>query len=164
MAKTRVQISDALIIRAFQTPNSGAGVYEWRDALVLRGNQYAVAISPVNEVQDAMHRGGVVGTFAASWGWNRRGTKGHRHIGRLFNDAPHADIVDGGRREAFAWQRFSWTEWGGEINAVWRTSARPGYNIIADVGRHMYLLMTKGGTLPKPFGSSISRKPRAPRA
>lgn len=113
------------------TNTPGGCVRDFVDDLVEEARNYAVAASPKNKVANAMHRGGVVGTYKASWRTDRRGSNGSNVQGRLSNDADHAIIVEEGRSAAFKWQKFSWTKWGGGIQSVRSTKARRGRHIAA---------------------------------
>jgi hypothetical protein len=111
MASADVQISDRAIITALNTP--GGGVYQWRDRVGERTKIAAIDLSPVNNPGNAMHRGGVVGTYRKSWDWNRRGSHGHHVIAVVLNSAPHAQIVEYGRSGSGQQQVFTWTEYPG---------------------------------------------------
>lgn len=136
MTQVKVLIRSSDIIRALNTP--GGAVREFVDEVTNDTFVYAVDSSPVNDPLNAQHRGGVVGTYAASWGTDRRGSRGHRVIGRVFNTADHALFVEEGRGPAFTpivkgvggGQRFSWTVWGGRIRKVPYTGARGGRHVL----------------------------------
>jgi hypothetical protein len=100
----------------------------YRDALLGRALEIAVAASPVNDPANAVHRDGVVGTFKMSWVIDRSGG-GQDSEGELINTAPHAVFVEEGRSASRKKQGFSWTEWGGQIRRVKHTHARRGYHI-----------------------------------
>lgn len=115
MASARVDITDARIIAACNTP--GGPVYEWRNKkedLVLSN---AYKLSPVNRRLNAKHRGGVTGTFRASWVSLRTGNQ--HHLGfNVENFADHAIFVEFGRSESTKRQTFSWIKWHGDIRTV----------------------------------------------
>lgn len=123
-----VDISHASVIAACNTP--GGPIYEWRDrtATVAIGN--AQGRAPVNNPLNAMHRGGVVGTYRASFGWDRTGSHGHLVSATIFNDADHAIYVEEGRSASLRHQTFSWTRWGGRIRTVDSTRRRPGTHVL----------------------------------
>lgn len=110
-----VDIDDRLIISACNTP--GGGVYEWRDDAAVDVGLWATARSPVNDPSNARHRGrvrgsdpaNVPGLFKKSWGWDRMGSNGHRVRATIYNGAPHAQIVEYGRRDSVKWETFAWT-------------------------------------------------------
>ena len=134
-AGVRVVVSDELIIKALNVP--GQPVSNWRDRTGEMIISEAQANSPINDPLDAEHRGGIVGTYAASWYWDRYGNQ-HVVGARVGNVADHAIYVEYGRSASRKYQRFSWTGWGGEIRAVggditsWGTGARDGKFILRD--------------------------------
>ena len=132
----RVLIRGADVIRALNTP--GGPVREYVDNIGKDTRRIATATAPVNDPLDAQHRGGVVGTYKASFRFDRRGSRGHRVIGRVTNSAGHADIVENGRSASHRWQRFSWTVWGGDIRRVDYTGAREGKHILRNALRQAY--------------------------
>ena len=123
-----VKINGPGIISALNTP--GGGVYEWRDKVGEEIWREAISTSPVNEIDNAIHRDGVVGTYKRAWKWDRRGSNQHRVRARVFNTADHAAIVEYGRRASTKEQTFSWTEWHGGIQTVGRTKARRGQKVL----------------------------------
>ena len=124
-----VDIDDRAIITALNAP--GRPVFRWRDEQARAITNRAINTSPVNSPLNAMHRGGAVGTYKASWGFDRVGSNGHVVRATIFNSADHADIVEFGRRGSSGYERFSWTRWGGEIRGVPHgTSGRPGKHIL----------------------------------
>ena len=129
MASVKVTIPSKAIIRACNTP--GGPVYEWRDQIGLAILHQAEATAPINDPLNAVHRGLIVGTYAASFGGDRRGSSGHHVIARVYNDAPHADIVESGRPAVYSNQGFSWTKWRGDIRQVPATRGRAGQHILA---------------------------------
>lgn len=132
-----VHIDDRLIISALNTP--GGGVFEWRDNTARKIIDVAIAASPINNPLNAVHRGGVVGTFKASWGFDRRGSNGHRVQATIYNGADHAEFVEFGRSPSSEYQRFSWTVWGGEIRSVGGrgTRGRVGDGTAGRDGKHV---------------------------
>ena len=116
MAQVTVKITDRLIIAALNTP--GGGVYQWRDEVGREIKATAEATSPINDPLNAVHRGGVVGTYKAGWDWDRRGSSGHHVIARVTNSSDHAVYVEWGRTASRKLQIFSWTAWGGDIRRV----------------------------------------------
>jgi hypothetical protein len=118
-----VSISNAAVITALNTP--GGAVYEWRDEIAKEIMATAFANSPVNDPLNAMHRGGVVGTYKASWDWDRQGSGGHHVVARVVNTADHAIYVERGRSGSSKMQIFSWTEWEGDIRRIGGPSTIP---------------------------------------
>ena len=130
MAGVKVHVTDRAIITALNTP--GGAVHSWRDEVTPRVMAHAIAHAPINDPLNAVHRGMVVGDYAAGFGWDRRGSSGHHVIGRVTNSAEHAIYVELGRRSSSKRQRFSWTEWDGDIRTVRHTGARDGKHILRD--------------------------------
>lgn len=136
VATTKVVIRSSDIIRALNTP--GGAVREFVDEVSLDTLRYAEADSPINNPLNAQHRGGVTGTYFAGWRFDRRGSRGHRVLGRVFNIAEHAAIVEFGRGPAVTpvisktegGQRFSWSVWGGSIRRVGYTGPRAGKHVL----------------------------------
>ena len=101
-----VDVSDIAIISALNTP--GGGVFRWRDDTATDIIRIAMMRSPVNDVFDALHRGGIVGTYIRAWGYDRTGSNGHRVRATIYNGAAHADIVEFGRRRSHKEETFAW--------------------------------------------------------
>jgi len=123
-----VHIEDRAIISALNTP--GGAVSNWRNEIAREVTNVAIGTSPVNDVLNAQHRGGKVGEFKASWGWDSVGSNGHRVRATIYNGARHAEYVEEGRSASFRRQRFSWTGWGGDIRDVPSTRGRFGKHIL----------------------------------
>ncbi len=103
--RVTVDVSDAAIIRALNTP--GGPVYEWRNDREREVLFRAHELSPVNDVLNAQHRGGVVGVFQASWVSRKTGNQ--HHLGFVVeNFADHAIYVEEGRRPSNRYEVFSW--------------------------------------------------------
>lgn len=134
-ATVKVDVSGRAIISALNTP--GGAVFRWRDR---RGREIlneCEAKSPINNVLNAQHRGGVVGTYKFGWRGDRVGSGGHNVQARVYNVAPHAVYVEEGRRASSLIQTFSWTAFDGRIRTIGGhlgggTSARPGRHILRD--------------------------------
>lgn len=131
----KVYITDRAIISALNTP--GGGVYEWRDRRGSTILDICELSSPVNDPLNCVHRDGIRGTYKFGWRGDRRGSRGHRMIARIYNVAPHAYYVEEGRSASTLTQTFSWTVWGGRIRTIGGTigggtSARPGRHILRD--------------------------------
>lgn len=120
-----VDISDVAIISALNTP--GGGVFEWRDEVAHDVIGKAIAMSPVNDINNAVHRGGVVGTYKASWGFDRMGSNGHRVRAVIYNGSDHADLVEFGRGVSNSFEVFSW-----------RSAVPPGSKVIREHGTRGY--------------------------
>lgn len=125
-----VDIGETDVIIALNSP--GGVVYEWRDRVIDAIMGVAFATSPVNNPENAKHRGYVVGTYKASWTNNRIGSNGHSTRGQVENSADHAIFVEIGRDRVHAWQEFSWTRWEGEIHAVRNTRGYDGLHVLRD--------------------------------
>jgi hypothetical protein len=127
MASATVHITDARIIQACNTP--GGPVYEWRNKKEAEVLRVAYNLSPVNDPQNAQHRGGNVGTFRRSFVSRRTGNQ--HHVGFVVeNFADHAIYVELGRSASSKRQVFSWTAWGGDIRAVPATRRREGQHVL----------------------------------
>jgi hypothetical protein len=99
-------------VHACNTP--GGAVFEWRDDVGDRATNVAIGFSPVGLVADAGSRGGVVGTFKASWGWDRVGSNGHTVRATIYNGSDHAEFVEFGRGPSGKRQVFTWSVFGGD--------------------------------------------------
>lgn len=131
----QVHISDATVISALNTP--GGAVYQWRNEIEDSILRRAYATSPVNNVLNAMHRGGVVGVFQASWVSTHVGSNGHRVRVTVENFADHAVYVEEGRSGSNKYQRFSWTKWNGTIRSVGGRENPAGSGTRPRPGRHI---------------------------
>jgi hypothetical protein len=130
---TKVVISDALIIRSCNIEGGSGGVADWANRLSRKMVTFGQAIGPVGDPGDAGSRGFVVGTYKASFGWERgrRGT-GHRVERRIYNSAPHAYYVEYGRAPALTSRKQVFTQ-----GFVWRathfTMGWEGQHVLARV-------------------------------
>jgi Bacteriophage HK97-gp10, putative tail-component len=140
-----VDIDDALIIRALNVP--GGDVFEWRDDVAERIIAFARGASPVNDPLNAMHRGGAVGIYAASWSWSRVGSNRHRVRATVRNDADHAQLVEYGRGPSTGRETFSWTEWGGAIRTLRRGTRGWGGKHVLRNAANAVLPAASGGTV-----------------
>jgi hypothetical protein len=127
-SRVSVDVNDAAIISALNAP--GRAVFQWRDDLGNAIVSAARALSPVNDPLNAVHRGGLVGTYKGSWRFSRAGSNQHRVRLTVINDSDHAEFVEYGRSPSESWERFSWTRWQGAIRVA-RFGTR-GYS-----GRHV---------------------------
>lgn len=108
-ADVRVHITDQGIITALNTP--GKPVRNWSEVTRRMIVKRAKQLAPVNDPDNAMHRGGVVGTYKKSIAGDNVGTNGHRVRARIYATAPHAWYVEfgnwpgkpSGKVEAFTW-------------------------------------------------------------
>lgn len=145
MADVDVDINDALIISALNSP--GGSVARWRDEVAERIIGIARNSSPVNDVLNAVHRGGIVGTYKASWQWDRRGSNRHRVRATVINTADHAQQVEYGRGPTEGRETFSWTGWGGAIRSVkFGTRGWEGKHVLRDATNAVVPAAT-GGTV-----------------
>lgn len=110
---TRPHISEMLIIRALNTPSGSGGVYRWIHAAEKDILRAARTLAPKNKIGNARHRGGVTGTYKASFVGMDRGSRGHHLVITVHNTAKHAYIVEFGRPstrgkkfEAFSWVQY----------------------------------------------------------
>lgn len=142
-----VHITDRAIITALNTP--GGAVFDWRDDTAEKVGLRAIALSPINNPLDATHRGGLVGTYKASWGWDRVGSNGHEVRATIYNAAAHADIVEFGRNSSNGPEVFGWTQHvpPGEVDVhLHGTRGR--------LGRHV-LLNAVNGVMPEATGGTF---------
>lgn len=146
MATSRAYISNALVIKALNTPGGSGGVYRWVEGFADDVLRIAVAKAPVNNPLNANHRSGGVGTYKRSFHISRIGSNAHALRRSIYNDAPHARIVEYGRRSTrFApkkvrgryvssdpWERFTWAAIGGRVYFAAGTGGRNGNHILRD--------------------------------
>jgi hypothetical protein len=122
--KKKVYISDGALIASVQ--HGSAGVWKWRNKL-LRSTEHQAKKNARDRLemnpQNAMHRGGVVGTYLASFDKDKIGSNGWWIRGRVWNYAPHAYYVEHGRGPSKSRQVFSSTLRG------WRPLPRGGMMI-----------------------------------
>jgi len=150
----KVKITDHAIITALNTP--GGAVYEWRDNVGRRILDICELSSPVNDVLNAMHRNGVVGTYKFGWRGDRRGSRGHRMVARIYNEAGHAWYVEYGRTASTKVQTFSWTKWHGQTRTIGGetehgltgTGPRRGRHILRDTVNEVLSEECGGSYLP----------------
>lgn len=131
MADVVVNITDVQIIEALNTP--GGPVFRWRDETAEMTIRIAQATGPVNDVLNALHRGGVVGTYIRSFGWDRVGSNGHQVRATITNDCDHADIVELGRHTSHGFERFTWRSAvppGAEVWTRRGTGGREGKHVL----------------------------------
>src|SRR4029079_18320733 len=93
----RTVISNPLIIRALNTPGGSGGAYKEMERIRRSTLAIARGIAPLGNPENAMHRGGLVGTYKASFKSDKRGSSGHYLIRRMYNTADHAYYVEHGR-------------------------------------------------------------------
>jgi hypothetical protein len=109
---SKVVISDALIIKACNTPGGSGGVAREMNDWVKRCKLRAINTAPVNDPANATHRGGAVGTYKASFRSKRSGNQ-HVLSRAVFNIAPHAPYVEYGRRSTRFGDKFYSKHWPG---------------------------------------------------
>jgi len=100
-------ISDTLILRALHFP--GKPLFRWRDNFAKDVHRIAKHHAPVGHEINALHRGGITGTYKAGLTWNRRGSRGHVSVARIEANAPHSRYVENGRNPSYEPQFFSWS-------------------------------------------------------
>jgi hypothetical protein len=127
----RVTINDFAIIQALNTP--GGAVYEWRDDIAQEIARDAREKSPVNPALNAVHRGGLRGTYKAGWAWTPLGSNQHLVRAYIYNESDHAYYVEFGRGKSGSPERFSWVKWGGKVKTMrGGTSGWKGKHILRD--------------------------------
>lgn len=128
-------VNDRLLAKSLL--NGTGGVGKWRTVTTRLLLAKCIALAPVNNVENAEHRGGVVGTYKDSFHTDNRGTRANRFIGRVTNDAPHAKYVEHGRGESGPgkWQWFSWVKDGGIPQWYAHTGAREGSGVMQAAGQ-----------------------------
>lgn len=147
-------ITTAKIWRALNTP--GGDVYAWRDRVMIICADRAYDKSPVNNVNNARHRAGIVGTFKRNW--HTRRTSNQHGVGAvIWNSSRHAVYVEEGRSASAKYQEFSWTRWQGRIRYIHgpgpiskmhipfgghKTAARKGKHILEKALAYAYRVTT----------------------
>jgi len=157
----KVRIDDKAIISALNTP--GGGVYEWRDQIGQEVRSNAEGMAPINDPMNAEHRGGEVGTYKASFDFDRRGSSGHHVVARVLNTADHAIYVERGRSASWKMQIFSWTEWDGAIQRVGGPGKLPD---MIQISRRRFRPLSRGeraynariGKMPKRVGDHTNAR------
>ena len=136
MARTKVYISDQLIIRACNSDPFGIVARDMNKTMK-RIKLRAIRYAPRNEVMDAMHRGGVVGTYQRSFRTNKRPSNQHIVTRTVYNIAPHARFVERGRRSTRfnpgsrgRYEKFTWTATGGQLIELPGTRGRKGQHVL----------------------------------
>lgn len=160
MAKVKVNVTDVAIISAVNTP--GGAVHEWRDQVAEAIVQRARLNSPINDVLNAVHRGGAVGEYLASWETSTVGSNQHRVRAVISNFSDHAVYVEYGRRSTIGStrpERYS-TVGGafiastgtftppGEIIVSRGTQGFDGQHVLRDAANDVMPLMTGGAYAP----------------
>lgn len=125
-------VSNRLLVRSIHVGTGGVG--KWRTVTTRMLEAQCIALAPVNKPGDAVHRGGVVGTYRDGFDTDNRGTRGTRLIGRVTNSAPHAVYVEWGRSASNKDQFFSWTRHGGIPQWYTGTRARAGRHVMKRAG------------------------------
>lgn len=133
------KINSRALWRQLAMPGGTGGLGAYRDAFCTSTMTTAVTRSPVNKRLNALHRGGVVGTYVGAWDWSRSNKRGAWIVGgQVINTAPHAQVVELGRSSSREPQRFSWSKYPGKIrwyvgrkgSLLEKTSARPGKHVL----------------------------------
>lgn len=139
---SRVVISDLLVIKALNTPGGSGGVWRWIEAVKRDTIKNAIRIAPTNDPLNAIHRGGVVGTYRASFRSDGRGSNGHFLRRSIYNTADHARIVEHGRRSTRGgrWEVFYWSQHPGREIRTRGTSGRHGDHVLE---RAFFMAMAK---------------------
>jgi hypothetical protein len=147
MARVNVKVTPASILRATNTP--GGPAFEWRDETAEAVVALAVAKSPINDPLNALHRGGQVGTYAASWHWDRQGSNGFELKARVYNTSDHAVQVEYGRGRSGGYERFTWAAAGGRMQHRFRgTRGWEGHHVLRDATNEALTLATQGSYIP----------------
>jgi hypothetical protein len=140
----RVKVTDATIISALNTP--GGAVHVWRNETERDLLELCYRTSPVNNPANAMHRGGLVGVYKASWVTRRRGNQ-HRVGFAIENVSDHAIFVEEGRSASSGTEAFS-TEDRARTIVVPGSAARPGRHILRDATNRILMRATGGAYTP----------------
>ena len=130
MADVEVDISQAQVTLVLNAP--GGLVNDWMRETIAGIEAAAIANSPINDVLNAMHRGGVVGTYKASWR-SPAITNGSNSVsGTVENTAGHAIFVEEGRDHVVGQQRFSWRNFKppGSIHVVQNSAGYPRQRVL----------------------------------
>lgn len=125
---TVVVISDALIIRACNTPTGSGGVARFADRVARTVVVKARTGAPKGKVGDkGSHIIKTGGTYRASF-VTIKGDRGNQHqvIRYAGNTAPHAGVIETGRSVAYGRQVFTWSKRGGRWQKFQITAGREG--------------------------------------
>jgi hypothetical protein len=147
MGSVRVNISGVALFKALHTPGGSGGVRDYVDNQAVQTVAQAIATAPVNKRSNAMHRGGVVGTYKRSFKWDRRGSGKTNSRATVYNTARHAYFVEFGRNASHGPEVFSWSRHipMGSISLHEKgTSGRPGKHILERALNWAYV--TPGGS------------------
>ena len=129
-----VDITSFGIISVLNTP--GGDVFNWRDRIANEIVNLCRENSPTNKRANAMHRGGVTGSFKASWRWDRVGSNGDEVKAFIENWAGHAVYVELGRGASHGYEKFSWTRHkppGSVRSHLDGTRGRTGWHTLRDM-------------------------------
>jgi hypothetical protein len=129
-----VVVSDALIIKACNTPTGSGGVARYANKLANEMKLAAEMLAPIGDELDAGSRNEVVGTYLDSFGI-ARGDRGNQHkvIRYIYNDAPHARYVEFGRGPSSGSrgpERFTWSAIGGRWMRAAVTRGWEGHHVL----------------------------------
>jgi hypothetical protein len=135
---TKVEISEALVIKALNTPSGSGGVWRWIEGVAQQTRRNAIKIAPVGNPLDSLHRPEPPGRYKKSFRIRRVGSNQHILVRQIINTAPHAIIVEKGRRstrfdpssKGGPWERFSWSKRGGKFGSYAGTSGRAGHHVV----------------------------------
>ena len=131
MARGVVVISDALIIANANNPAGSMGTFQYLDRFARDIQSRGRATAPVGNPLDRLHDVGVVGRYLRGFGFIRL-AGGHVTRRRVYNKAPHAAVVEFGRRKSFKYERFATKYLGGGIMEKPRgSSGRDGEHVLA---------------------------------
>lgn len=123
-SRARSTVTPQSVFRALNTP--GGPVYEWRDDTAGQIVLAAEATAPINDVLNALHRGGLVGEFKRSFTWDAVGSNQVYLRATVYNYADHALYAEEGRGPSSKQQTFSWAGWGGATRTTGSTRGRDG--------------------------------------
>lgn len=146
----KVVVSDSLIYEAVMAPGGDAN--KWLKDLNRKAGTLAKSTAPVDDPANAATRGGVVGTYKASFGGGVRNAGMTLLVGEVYNRSDHAVYVEEGRRHTRKRQVFTWT---GARKNIKQTRTVSGRGAVIRTGVRQPLSTSGGGayrTVPNPGG------------
>lgn len=118
-------------IRVFRATSApGGDVYEFMNRTRLDAGNALQRNAPRNSPLNEVHRERGSPNYALGFITDMYGNQNGTGF-RVGNTVAHADIVENGRSASFKKQRFSWTQWGGQIRKVKATHGRAGTRYMA---------------------------------
>lgn len=131
-------INRTTVAFALNNPANGP-VWRYRELSMHAALTACIAGAPVNDPLNAVHRGGVVGTYKASMRSDRIGSNQYQLRFNITNSAGHAGVVENGRAGSSKDQFFSWAGGVNPGKPEWhrRTGAREGTHHIEETVRRV---------------------------